>query len=126
MNELVFKIEQAILDLTLKAANLHKPDIPFAKGKDARPGWWVLAVGDELRSDSLSLRDKAREQLRLEVTRLGLEIKEHIWIWDHTNRAQLVVRTFKDLESAQAYAAALEARGIHVRVAREWPQDETP
>jgi hypothetical protein len=123
MNELVFDIEQAIVDLAVKAAHLNKFEAPDQRPAPP-PGWWVLAVGEELHDDSLSLRDQARERLRLQVRHLDLHLREHVWVWDQQNRAQLVLRTFSDRGTAEAYAAVLKRQGLEVRVTREWPQDK--
>ncbi len=123
MNELVFDIEQTIADLAAKAAYLNMPEPPDQRPAPP-PGWWVLAVGEMLLDDSFALRDQARERLRLQVLKLDLHLKEHVWVWDQHNRAQLVLRTFRDRGTAKAYAAALERKGLAVRVIREWPQDK--
>ena len=38
------------------------------------------------------------------------------WVWDDTNRAQLVVGRHDELNEAEAQASALQRKGVTVRI----------
>jgi hypothetical protein len=110
-------IETVIRSLALKASSL--PSMT-SQGATAPNGWWVLAVGDSLALESLEQRDKARERLRLALFQAGLQLGEHHWIWDETERCQLVLERHAEREGAEARAVRLRAKGLLIRVVREW------
>lgn len=90
-------------------------------GNDAgsSPGWWVLAVGGPYDAERFEQRELARTRLRQELLLLAIVPDIHVWVWDEEDRAQLVLRTFDDRPSAEAYAAYMTGRGVMVRVRRE-------
>lgn len=118
MHNYVNAIEQTIQDLVDKAAAIKKGDAPVET--TCRKGWWVLAVGDSLDDKSFEQRDHVRDCLRRELLQRNIRLAEFVWIWDATNRAQVVLRTFEHRDLAEAFAAALEKRGLRVRLARQW------
>lgn len=116
-------IEQAIQDMAAKAASLQHGDVPLETGYNR--GWWVLAVGEPLDADSFEQRERMRDALRRELSQRSIPLAQHVWVWDETNRAQVVLRSFEHRELAEAFAAAMEKRGLRVRVAREWDSNDT-
>lgn len=110
-------IENVIRSLALKASSL--PSMTRS-GAAAEHGWWVLAVGESLDVDSLAQSDKARERLKLTLFQAGLQLGEHHWIWDETERCQLVLERHSEREAAEKRAARLRAKGLAIRVVREW------
>jgi len=120
-SDYVHEIERAIQDMAAKAASLHAGEAALETGYSR--GWWVLAVGDALDEDSLEQRECMREALRRELAEHSIRLGQYVWIWDETNRAQVVLRSFERRELAETFAAAMERRGIRVRVAREWDTD---
>jgi len=82
-------------------------------------GWWVLACGDELDTDSMEKRDDARARLLKEARLAGVVLSEHIWVWDEEGKAQLVISTVPSLERAQILADALKRKGLIIRIRRE-------
>ncbi|MYL83085.1 hypothetical protein GTA51_08040 [Desulfovibrio aerotolerans] len=79
-------------------------------------GWWVLAVGGPYDANDFDQRERARTRLRQELLLLAIVPDEYVWVWDETDMAQLVLRSFGDRESAAAYAAYLSGRGVTARV----------
>ena len=118
MHEYVNAIEQAIQGMVDKASAMNRGDAPVEAA--CRKGWWVLAVGGHLDGESFEQREEARDALRRELSERSIRLSEYVWIWDATNRAQVVLRTFERRELAETFAAALEKRGVRVRLARQW------
>ncbi len=120
------ELELLLGRMTVLATALAEPG-----GPDQRPwpepaplGWWVLAVGARLDHGSLELRDRSRDNLRRELEQRGIRLKEYVWIWDETNRAQVLLRSFGSRDLAEAFAGAMEMRGLRVRICREWDSDK--
>jgi hypothetical protein len=67
----------------------------------------------------LEARDQARERLRSQVLDAGLQLQEFVWVWDETDRAQLVVTTLPTRERAERVAERLRQRGLDIRVTPE-------
>ena len=86
--------------------------------------WWVLALGGPYDPEDFEARETARVRLRQELLLKAIVPDEYVWVWDDYDRAQLVLRTYGDGESAGAYAAFLSGRGIEVRVRRAFDEDE--
>lgn len=82
-------------------------------------GWWVMACGDEFGSAPIELRDAVRERLRKQVERRGVMLAEHLWVWDETNRAQLVLATLPTRVRAEKVAETLRTKGLEIRIKRE-------
>ncbi len=82
-------------------------------------GWWVMACGERFGSAPIELRDSARERLRKIVERKGILLAEHLWVWDETDRAQLVLATLPTEVRAEKVAETLRMKGLEVRVKRE-------
>lgn len=83
---------------------------------DGEGGWWVLAVGEPYGRADFDARDQARDRLRQSVTRCGVEMSEFVWVWDETDRAQLVLATLPGKQRAERLAERYRARGLSVRV----------
>ena len=79
-------------------------------------GWWVLAVGGPYDANDFDQRERARTRLRQELLLLAIVPDEYVWIWDETDMAQLVLRSFGDRGAAASYAAYLSGRGVTARV----------
>ena len=79
-------------------------------------GWWVLAVGGPYDAEDFDQRDAARTRLRQELLLVAIVPDAYVWVWDETDRAQLVLRTFARREAAEDYAAYLSGRGVTARV----------
>jgi hypothetical protein len=79
-------------------------------------GWWVLAVGGPYDPEDFDQRDAARTRLRQELLLVAIVPDAYVWVWDETDRAQLVLRTFARREAAEDYAAYLSGRGVTARV----------
>ena len=82
-------------------------------------GWWVLVCGRPLDRSCFEARERARESLRQDLARQGVKLAEYVWIWDKTNRAQVVAARFHELGSAERLARELKGKGLDVRVVRE-------
>jgi hypothetical protein len=95
------------------------PGLEAGPGSDSGSGWWVLALGEEYADAGLDRRDELRERLREQVERAGLVPAEFVWVWDESERAQLVVAVLPSRERAERVAGRLRARGLDVRVIRE-------
>ncbi|WP_147822126.1 hypothetical protein [Salidesulfovibrio onnuriiensis] len=92
----------------------------FGEDPDAKPlGWWVLACGDPLDPDDFQSRDQARDRLRNKVEECGIMLTEHIWVWDESEAAQLVITTLPTRERAERVAAKLKSKGLAIRVRKE-------
>ena len=81
--------------------------------------WWVLAVGGPFDADDFDQREAARTRLRQELLLMAIVPDEYVWVWDETNRAQLVLRVFERRGPAEDYAAYMSGRGVEIRVTRE-------
>jgi len=96
----------------------------YAKGKDpaADPSseWWVLVCGRPLERDSQPQREASRNSLLREMARRHIHQAEHQWVWDETNRAQVVVARFACRDKAEACRRALTAVELEARVIRGW------
>ncbi|WP_300155494.1 hypothetical protein [Solidesulfovibrio sp.] len=83
---------------------------------DRNGGWWVLAVGGPYDPEDFDQRDLARARLRQELLLQAIVPDEYVWIWDETDRAQFVLRTFPRRAAAEQYAAYLSGRGVTTRI----------
>lgn len=108
-------IEQVIIQLTENLRSYFDlPETPRQRN------WWVLVCGEPLQQNSLAERDKARERLRQQLLLSDVTLQEYIWIWDSTNRVQVLIKQCTNREEAEAQAEALKKKGLEVRVVREW------
>lgn len=88
-------------------------------------GWWVVLCGGALEPDDFDQRERMRERLVELVRELGIPLREHVWVWDELNQAQLVVGRFPSYEQAMNKAELLSERiknvcdGVAVRVMQE-------
>lgn len=123
MND-IHEIEESILRMTASVRQQQAKEVARSFGEEPDPetrplGWWVLACGEELDTDSLEMRDAARETLLHKVRMAGLVLPENIWIWDETGKAQLVITTVPTLKRAEMLAKHLKAKGLTIRIRRE-------
>ncbi len=88
--------------------------------------WWVLAVGGPYDPDDFAQREAARTRLRQELLLRAIVPGEYVWVWDETDRALLVLRTFPSREAAEAHAVYLSGRGVVVRVRPAFDEPDTP
>ncbi|HBE94898.1 MAG TPA: hypothetical protein DDW80_05585, partial [Desulfovibrio sp.] len=85
-------------------------------------GWWVLALGEPFAGLSFEERDAVRARLCETVALRGIHLPQCLWVWDETDRAQLVLATVPSREMAGLLAERLSVRGLDVRVRRELPE----
>lgn len=78
--------------------------------------WWVLLCGGPLDTGDLARRDAARAELRRRAAELGLTVRECVWVWDETDRTQLLAGVFAARTQAEGFARSLEEKGCEVRV----------
>jgi hypothetical protein len=114
MHPAIERIERAINQLT-STVRAHEE----TRREDSKP-WWVVAVGEQLDPDDFKAREASREALLLRVAGLGVAPRIYEWVWDETDRVQLVMGAFTLPDDAREYAAALEVLGIEVRVIRRF------
>jgi hypothetical protein len=117
MDPLIADIERAIERMT----GCLRPKAPQGGQAPGGPLWQVLAVGPPLDPADFAAREEARSSLRLAVEALGVRLVEHVWIWDATGRAQLVLAAFPEQERAERLARAMRGKGLAIRVVREAP-----
>lgn len=116
MRRRIRQLEQAIGRLRHGLARRSRTAGP------ARPGWWVLLQGEPFAGLDFAARDAARQKL-LEIARAaGMRPAECVWVWDETDRAQLVAAALPTRDEARLLAARLRVRGLSVRVKREEPE----
>ncbi len=108
-------IEQVIVQLTETLRSFF--DLPDTQ---RQRNWWVLVCGEPLQQDSFSERDKARERLRQQLLLCDISLQEYVWIWDNTNRVQVLIDQYANLDEAETQAETLRKKGLEVRVVREW------
>ncbi len=89
--------------------------------EDPAPGpgprrWWVLLCGGPLQPGDLAQRDAARAALRERASGLGLTVRECVWVWDETDRTQLLAGVFTARTQAEGFARTLAEKGCEVRV----------
>lgn len=118
------KMEETIRRMTamVRQDRAHKVAKSFGEETDpeTRPlGWWVLACGEPLDTDSQEERDAVRDRLLHEVRMVGIVLPENIWVWDETGVAQLVVSTVPTLKRAERLASHLRRKGLNMRIRRE-------
>lgn len=88
-------------------------------------GWWVVLCGEALEPDDFDQRERTRERLAVLARALDIALREHVWIWDERNQAQLVVGRFPTYEQAMEKAELLSERvrsmcdDVAVRVMQE-------
>lgn len=97
--------------------------------EDSIPGprprrWWVLLCGSPLDSGNMAQRDQARAQLRQRATELGLMVRECVWVWDETDRTQLLAGVFTARTQAEGFARTLTDKGCEVRVTPAFDDQE--
>ncbi|MFW5837875.1 MAG: hypothetical protein ACOCVM_07680 [Desulfovibrionaceae bacterium] len=120
MNDTTRGIEQAIQRMTRVLRSPHLAEAALAlPDQEQAPGWWILAVGEPMNEGSLEARDTARNELRRHVEQAGLRLQEFVWVWDETERAQVVVATLPTRDRAERVAERLRRRGLKVRVTPE-------
>ncbi len=83
--------------------------------------YYVLACGDSFSGRDFPERDRIRERLREDVARTGLCFVEHYWVWDGTDRAQLLVVATPSAQEADRFRKFLEKHGIRARIIDELP-----
>ncbi|KHK03996.1 hypothetical protein [Desulfovibrio sp. TomC] len=83
---------------------------------ETNAGWWVLAVGGPYDADDFDQRERARTRLRQELLLQAIVPDDYVWVWDETDTAQLVLRSFGNRAAAESYAAYLSGRGVVARV----------
>lgn len=120
MDPLIADIERTIERMT----GCLRPKAPQGGQAPDSALWQVLAVGLPLDPADFAAREEARSRLRLAVEALGVRLVEHVWIWDATGRAQLVLAAFPERERAERLARAMRDKGLTVRVVREAPAPE--
>ncbi len=117
MNDEVKKLATVIENMTSTARE-------HAAARD-RLGWWVVLCGGALEPDDFDQRELMRERLVALARDLGIGLREHVWVWDELNQAQLVVGRFPSYEQAMEHAELLSGRvkgvcdGVAVRVMQE-------
>ncbi|MEW5773509.1 MAG: hypothetical protein AB1916_08285 [Thermodesulfobacteriota bacterium] len=97
--------------------------------EDPTPGpgprrWWVLLCGGPLDPGDLARRDAARDELRRRAAELGLTVRECVWVWDETDRTQLLAGVFAARTQAEGFARSLEEKGCEVRVTPSFDDPE--
>lgn len=98
---------------------------PPQEHPDSGRGWWVLAQGGVLDEGSFEAREAAREVLLERVRKAGILVGENVWVWDLSNRAQLVLTTLPTLERARKVAKRLREKGLAIVIRREMPEGPT-
>ena len=91
------------------------------KDPGSRPMLQVLACGDSFTGLDFPERDRVRERLREEVADTGLVFTEHYWVWDETDRAQLLVASTPDAAEADQLRQRLHEQGIRTRITTRLP-----
>lgn len=84
----------------------------------------VLACGETFQGLCFQERDRARDRLRGRVAECGLVYVEHHWVWDDTDRAQLLIVSREQKESAQKFKKFLEQNKIEARIITELPRNK--
>ena len=84
----------------------------------------VLACGESFRNLCFEDRDKTRDNLRRRVAQCGLVYVEHHWIWDDTDRAQLLIVSREQREKAQKFKDFLEQNKIEARIITQLPRNK--
>ncbi|WP_461209078.1 hypothetical protein [Desulfocurvus sp. DL9XJH121] len=106
------EIENLIRHLAVLARNVDALSGP----RPSRPGWWVLVLGEDLDPDDLDRRDAARERLRMRAEACGVSPRELVWVWDETDRVQLVAGRYGTRTEAEEHARGLRSLGLDIRV----------
>lgn len=124
MNNDIHELEDAILRMTAMIRQGEAAEVARSFGEEPDSeyralGWWVLACGEELDTDSQERRDATRNKLLFEVRMAGLVLPENIWVWDESGQAQLVISTVPSLERAERLARHLRSKGLTIRIRRE-------
>ena len=83
--------------------------------------YYVLACGDTFHGRDFPERDRIRDRLRENVASAGLTFIEHYWVWDRTDRAQLLVHSTSSAKDAEGFRDFLERHGISARITEELP-----
>ena len=109
--------ETAIRRLTALVRRFGRDDSPPPM-EAANGGWWVLACGEPLSQTDFAAREAARDRLLKAVDRAGIMLPENVWVWDETDRTQLVLATLPTLDRAEKVAERLRGKGLIVRIRR--------
>ena len=81
----------------------------------------LLVCGESFQGLCFAERDRARERLRLSLLLAGSIPAEHIWVWDASNQAQLLVNTYEARDEAEARKEALQGAGLRCRIVTRLP-----
>jgi hypothetical protein len=103
-----------IMTAKTRAAFLDSREDPAPGPRPRR--WWVLLCGAPLAPGDLARRDAARAELRQSAAELGLMVRECVWVWDETDRTQLLAGVFTARTQAEGFARTLTDKGCAVRV----------
>lgn len=103
-----------IMTAKARAAFLDSREDPIPGPGPRR--WWVLLCGGTLHPGDLAQRDEARAELRRRAEVLGLTVRECVWVWDETDRTQLLAGVFAARTQAEGFARTLADKGCEVRV----------
>ncbi len=83
--------------------------------------YYVLLVGKDFDNKDFSERDKLRNQLVDKLIKNGIKFLEYHWIWDETNRVQLLVGSYHDLLDAKDWIEFLKKCGFTIRIVEKIP-----
>lgn len=81
----------------------------------------VLLVGEDFKDKDFSDRERLRNQLVANLLKHGIRFLEYHWIWDKTNRVQLLVGSYSDLSEAKDWIEFLKKCGFEIRIVNNIP-----
>lgn len=81
----------------------------------------LLVCGESFQGLCFAERDRARERLRFSLLLAGSIPAEHIWVWDATNQAQLLVNSYAAKNEAEARKESLQRAGLRCRIVNRLP-----
>lgn len=83
--------------------------------------YYVLLVGPDIGDKDFEERDRLRdlvvESLKLE----GILFVEYHWVWDETNKIQLLLGQYQNLSDAKEWIGFFVKKGFDLRIVEKIP-----
>ncbi len=77
---------------------------------------YILICGESFKDLDFHQREEARNKLINILEKKGIRFVEYVWIWDDTDRVQLLFYKCKQLKEARYWLSFLIKNGFNIRI----------
>ena len=82
---------------------------------------YILICGDSFKGLNFEQREQVRNRLRTRLLNKGIRLIEYVWIYDNTERAQLLFYECEHLKEARYWIRFLIKNGFNIRITDKIP-----